>query len=114
MGIPTATQHGLLVLQVRAVIEHAVQAKTFIHYLPLAKSLKCFSGGKQLAQALGSIMEEDQKAGRTLTCALVVSSITGRPGKGFFQKAKDLGYQFTNDNTFWESQCKALEVDIPW
>jgi len=110
MGIPTATQHGLLVLQVRAIIEHAVQTKSFIHYLPLAKSLKCFSGGKQLAEALGSIMEEDCKAGRALTCALVVSSTTGHPGKGFFIKAKALGYQFINYNIFWEQQCQTLGV----
>ncbi len=113
MGIPTATQQGLLVLQVRAIIEHAVQTKSFVNYLPLAKSLKCFSGGRPLAQALGSIMEEDCKAGRPLTCALVVSSTSGAPGQGFFVKAKALGYQFGNFDTFWETQCQALGVAIP-
>lgn len=108
MGIPLATQQGLLVLQIRAVIEHAIQAQTFINYLPLAKSLKLFSGGRQIAQALGSIMEEDHQAGRPLTCALVVSSTSSMPGKGFFDKARLLGYQFVNETNFWTFQCQAL------
>ena len=113
MGIPTATQHGLRVLQVRAIIEHAIQAKTFVNYVALAKSLKLFSGGKQLAEALGDIMDEDHKAGRALTCALVVSSVSGCPGKGFFAKAQSLGHQFTNDQAFWQAQCQALGVPTP-
>lgn len=111
MGIPTATQHGLLVLQVRAIIEHAVQTGTKVHYKPLAKAVKAFCGGKQLALALASIMEEDNKAGRSLTCALVISSVTGKPGDGFFDKARALGYQMPyGEEHFWESQCKALGV----
>ena len=110
MGIPTATRQGLLVMQVRAIIEYALQQGQFVNYLPLAKSLKLFSGGKQLAEALGAILIEDHKAGRPLTCALVVSSTTGRPGKGFFTTARDLGYQFSNEEAFWKKQCQALGV----
>jgi len=110
VSIPTATQQGLLVLQVRAIIEFVLQTKSFVNYLPLAKSLKVFSGGKQIAEALGSIMEEDDRAGRALTCALVISSTSGLPGKGFFDKARSLGYQFTDDRTFWQAQCQALGV----
>jgi hypothetical protein len=110
VSIPTATQQGLLVLQVRAIIEFALQTKSFVNYLPLAKSLKVFSGGRQIAEALGSIMEEDDRAGRALTCALVVSSTSGLPGKGFFDKARALGYQFTDDQAFWLAQRQALGV----
>lgn len=108
MSLPTATQQGLLVLQVRSVIEYAVQSKQLVNYLPLAKSLKLFSGGKQLAEALGTIMEEDHRAGRPLTCALVTSSTSGMPGKGFFDKARALGHQFPDDQVFWQTQCQAL------
>lgn len=111
MSIPTATQHGLLVLQVRAIIEHAVQTQAKVHYNPLAKAVKSFSGGKQLALALAAIMEEDHRAGRPLTCALVVSSVTGKPGGGFFTKARSLGYQMPyGEDRFWRSQCKDLGV----
>lgn len=80
-------------------------------YLPLAKSVKVFSGGKQLAMALADIMEEDDRAGRPLTCALVVSSVRGMPGDGFFTKAVALGYQMPyGEDRFWKSQCQALGV----
>jgi hypothetical protein len=110
MSTPAATKHGLLVLQIRSVIEFAVQAEIRINYLPLAKSLKLFSGSKQIGAALGSIMEEDHTAGRPLTCALVVSSTTGMPGRGFFEKARSLGYQFTDETIFWQDQCQALAL----
>jgi hypothetical protein len=108
MGIPTATRQGLLVLQVRAVIEYAVQTKMFVHYQALSKSVKDFSD-KELAQALASIMEEDNRAGRPFTCALVVG-VRGDPGLGFYTKAKALGCQFSDSHQFWSSQCRALGV----
>jgi hypothetical protein len=113
MGVPSILQHSLLVLQVRAIIEYAVQTGSFVHYVPLAKATKTFSGGKDLALALASIMEEDQKAGRPLTCALVVSSINNHPGDGFFVKARALGYQFKDGETFWKAQCQALGIPLP-
>jgi hypothetical protein len=113
MGVPAILQHSLLVLQVRAIIEYAVQTASFVHYKPLAKAVKTFSGGKELALALADIMDEDHRAGRPLTCALVVSSVSGKPGRGFFDKARALGYQFTNDEAFWETQCQALGVVVP-
>lgn len=111
MNIPPILQHSLLVTQVRAIIEYAANSKTTVNYKPLAQAVKAFSGGKLLAQALGTIMEEDHLAGRPLTCALVVSSVTDRPGKGFFDKARSLGYQMPyGEERFWASQCKALGV----
>ncbi len=113
MGVPAILQHGLLVLQIRAITKYAAHTGNFVHYKPLAQATKTFSGGKELAQALASIMEEDHRAGSPLTCALVISSITNRPGDGFFTKARALGYQFTDDETFWKSQCQALGVQVP-
>ena len=110
MNIPEATQQGLFVLQIRAVLEYAVQSGSFVNYLPLAKSLKIFSANKQIVQALMTLMEEDHKVGRPFICALVVNSTSGLPGKGFFDKAKDLGYQFIDDRLFWKTQCNALGV----
>jgi len=111
MGMPNALQHGLLVVQIRAVIEYAIQTQAVVNYLPLAKSLGVFSGGKQLALALASIMEEDHRDGRPLTCALVISSVKGMPGDGFFVKARSLGYQMPyGEDRFWKSQCQALGV----
>ena len=93
---------------VRAILKYGVTTKTYVNYVPLAKALGLFSGGIKLSAILGEIMEEDHKNGGPLTCAVLVSSQTGMPGSGFFEMAKKLGYQMSNDQAFWESQTRAL------
>jgi len=93
---------------VRAILKYGITTKIYVNYVPLAKSLGLFSGGNCLATILGEIMEEDHKNGGPLMCAVLVGSQTGMPGKGFFEKAKQLGYQVPNDQAFWKSQTQAL------
>ena len=94
-------------LQARSIIEFAVQTEIRVCYTDLSKALKVFSGGNSLPAALFAIMEEDKRAGRALTCALVTTG-TGLPHKGFFDRAKDLGFQFQDEREFWESQVRQL------
>lgn len=71
-----------------------------------------FSGGTDLAETLGEIMKEDHDQGRPLSTALVVSVRTDLPGKGFFEYARNLGYQIPNtpadETSFARAQQQAL------
>ena len=111
--IPAATRQGLMLMQIRAILDYAVHSGEFVHYLPLAKSLHVFSGGKELAIVLGMIMKDDHAAGLPLSCALIRSSVTGMPGKGFFAMARQLGYTYKDEYSFWASHCVALGVQPP-
>ncbi len=99
-------------LQAQAVIRHAVITRTMLTYVPLAQTLKMFSGSTALAEMLGAIMAEDHSHGRPLSCAIVVGVQSGKPGRGFFDMARRLGYQVGNtqqaEEAFWKSQLTAL------
>jgi hypothetical protein len=107
MRLPQATQRGLLVLQIRAIIKFALRAGIMVKYIDLAESLGLFSGGKQLAVALHTIMEEDYELKNPLTTCIILGPF-GLPVDGFFIKAKELGYEFENNEIFWEQQIKQL------
>ena len=56
----------------------------------------------RLPQFLAEISTEEAKAGRGMMTALIVRK-TGdqRPGGGFFQLAKRLGYEVSDPEEFW-------------
>ena len=93
---------------IRAVIKYGITTKTYVNYVPLAKAVGMFSGGSELATILGEVMTEDHAKGGPLSCAVIVGSQTGMPGKGFFDMARSLGYQVPNDQAFWKAQAQAL------
>lgn len=72
-----------------------------ITYKPLGKAIGLFSA--HLSPLLARRMEEDHAAGRSLSCALVVNA-NKMSSAGFFQKARQLGYQFTDEAAFWVQQ----------
>lgn len=93
---------------VRAILKYGITTKTYVNYVPLAKALGLFSGSGVLSSILGEIMEEDHAQGGPLTCSVVIGSRSGLPGKGFFEKARQLGYQVTDEQAFWKAQTQAL------
>ncbi len=60
----------------------------------------------QLRKILEKIMEEDHRAGRPLSTAVMTSPRSGLPDQWFFEKAKSLGYQFDDPMVFWMKQCE--------
>lgn len=65
----------------------------------------------ELGGYLGAISEEETKQGRPMLSAITVTNM-GRPGEGFFGKAKELG-KLTSDlpddwHAFWEAEKKAV------
>lgn len=61
------------------------------NYVPFAKVVKTFSGGSELAEALGETQKVDHAAGAAVRASLVVGVNSGIPGPGYFHMAKSLG-----------------------
>lgn len=112
MDISRVIRQHTLTACVQVVCKHCIITNTKTSYLAIAKATGTFSGGKELAEALGEIMREDVKEGRPLSCSVVVRTDTGRPGKGYFDCARDLGLNCPNDpageEAFWQAQITAL------
>lgn len=108
---------ALLKAKVEAITTHCILQATVTNYVTVAKATGTFSGGKDLAEVLGFIMKDDAKAGRPLSCSVVVRSDTGRPGKGYFVCARDLGLDCPDtpagEEGFWRAQISALKVVAP-
>lgn len=67
--------------------------------------------GKELGHYTGEISEKEAEHGRPMLSAIVVG-VSGKPGGGFFGKAKELG-RFTSDDpaaqdAFWHAEQKAV------
>jgi very-short-patch-repair endonuclease len=103
--------------EVRGIVKVCIARKTLVDYLSIASALGMFSGGSELAQCLGRIMDEDVREKRPLSCAAVVSKNTGLPGKGFFAQARSLklfsGESAAEERAFWEQQARALGIEPP-
>jgi hypothetical protein len=61
------------------------------NYVPVAKVAGTFSGGSELAEALGVGHQADYVAGAAVRASLCVGVNTGVPGPGYFEMAKQLG-----------------------
>lgn len=96
------------------LLTFAEEIKTSTTYVPVAKTLGVFSGGNDLAEALGEIQRIDDKAKRPFRSSLVVSVGTGVPGKGYFHMARSLGHTIgatpADEFLFWKSQMDAMGV----
>ncbi len=62
----------------------------------------------ELTHTLERLMELDVTAGRPLLAARVISRTHPLPARGFFDKARDLGFQFSDDAAFHAAQLTAL------
>jgi hypothetical protein len=57
---------------------------------------------------LGQISTAEEKAGRGLLTAVVVTADEHVPGPGFFKLAKELAFAFDDPITFWADQLKRV------
>lgn len=60
-------------------------------YVPVAQTAGTFSGGSELAEALGVTHSDDFHAGDPVRASLVCGKHTGIPGPGYFTMARQLG-----------------------
>ncbi len=96
------------------VLHYANHLKLLVTYGSLARSLETLPKGGQLAQALALITEDDHRAKRPLSTAVVVSNDREIPGSGFFTQCRSLGYHINRDDdaewTFWKNQLDRMGV----
>ena len=66
--------------------------------------------GKEVGHIVGAISEDEHCAGRPMLSAVVVSSVDGSIGGGFFKLARELGQLGPNDDkdAFLESEREAV------
>lgn len=96
------------------VLYHAFHLKLLVTYGAITSALKVAPNGGQINNALGLITEDDYKNKRPLTTAIVVNSQLGRPGKGFFEQLRRLGYKIQRtdeaEESFWLGELAKMGV----
>jgi hypothetical protein len=69
----------------------------------------------QTGQILGEILEDEINWGRPMLTALVVGSVDGMPGPGFFNLAREFGKLHDDsedaEHDFWEQEKKAVYAE---
>jgi len=82
-----------------------------IAYSELVKGIHTFSlepHDIRLFDLIGEISTEESAAGRGMLSALVVTIGENKPGAGFFELAKQLGYDVKDQDTFWDAEVKRV------
>jgi hypothetical protein len=86
-------------------------------YVPVAKVAGTFSGGAELAQALGGTQKIDHAASAPVRASLVVGVNSGVPGPGYYEMAVQLGALKPNATdaekfAYFKAQRDALGVPL--
>jgi hypothetical protein len=100
LGAVEDLEISLRAAQIYGYLKLAQKQKRLVSYLDLAVAFKLFSGGADLAKALGHLMEE--AGDETEIYSAIVTRYQGGvilgPGAGFYAKAKSLGYDLGSAN----------------
>lgn len=102
----TAKDEGKEVLRVCACARQMIPYSTFVQRI---SAITIEAHDPRLAHFLEEITSEENAAGRGMLTALVVHK-TGdlQPGPGFFELARNLGYQFSDIEKFWIQEVKRV------
>ena len=98
--------------EARQVMTDVARRKGTISYSDLVyriKRLPLDPHGPHLAHMLGEISSEENDEGRGLLTVVVVHK-TGdmKPGHGFFELARSLGYDTADEDEFWIKQLRKV------
>jgi hypothetical protein len=94
----------------------AARYRGTITYQEVAEAMGITPTGGHMAKEVGriadEISEDEHRAGRPMLSAILVHKGDGKPGKGFFDLAKDLG-KLQEDSgemkhRFWEEEKRAI------
>jgi hypothetical protein len=98
---------------VRGVLDALVHDRVLATYGYLAEHVGRHPHSAALWSILGKLVEEDAKAGNPLRSSLIVNVNTDKPGKQYYEKARDVGLPVGDDEqAFWESQLEALKLPV--
>jgi len=100
--------------QIRGKIVETAQGRGTINYEEVGKlgnlSMANPDHRNQLANMLDDINREEDKKGGPMLSVVVVKKDSRRPGKGFFELARELGRQApdVDDETFFVTELKRV------
>ena len=65
--------------------------------------------GKVVGEVVGLVSQNELEQGRPMMSAIVVG-VSGKPGKGFFDWARELGVlsEGEDEETFWRDECEKV------
>ena len=91
---------------------NAAQHKGYCTYQEIAQAVGLPTSGNymsvEIGGLIGAISENEVKLGRPMLSAIVIG-VSGKPGEGFFDWARNLGvFQGTDEEAFWNEECKKL------
>ena len=97
--------------EARQAMIAVAKAQTTICYSDLVQeitSIKFQAHDFTLFHLLGQASTEESQAGRGMLTAVVVRIEDGRPGEGFFDLARELGYDSSDRDDFWVSELNKV------
>lgn len=97
----------------KVFLAECARAKKMVSYIDFMHRISSVSfetpHDARLPQFLAEISTEEAKAGRGMMTALVVrKSGDRRPGRGFFELARRLGYDVSDPEKFWIEQVNRV------
>jgi hypothetical protein len=98
--------------EAQAVLEEIAKGKSKpIFYSELNRKIRSIvfePNGHDFHGLLGQLSEESDADGRGMISALVVHKEDGRPGRGFFSFAKDLGRDISDQERCWSDELNRV------
>lgn len=98
--------------EARSILIRTAKAETTIAYSELAEQVQAIPLEPHSAAMdgiLGDLSEEEDTYGRRMISVVVVHKEGDkRPGKGFFDLAKELGYDVSDRELLWVQQLKKV------
>lgn len=95
---------------VRAIEAQAKREST-ITYVDLTRRIQAIAFSPTdyaFHSLLSEVSKDEDSAGRGLLSALVVRKEDGLPGQGFFDLARELGRDFTDETRFWTDELRVV------
>ena len=83
---------------------------TYSDFVQRITAVRMDAHSHRLRIMMGELSTAEREAGRPLITALIVHKDDLRPGQGFFQLARDLGYVVTDETAFWIDQLNQLKA----
>ena len=96
-----------------SIMINAAQHQGFCTYQEIARAINLPLSGNymqdQISELIGCVSQNEVDLGRPMLSSIVVG-VSGKPGKGYFNFAKELNHlQETEDPiTFWQSECQKV------
>ena len=97
--------------EARRAMINAARNETTIYYSDLVQDIEAIDFEPhdfRLFHLLGQVSSEESKQGRGMLTAVVVKLEDGIPGQGFFDLARDLGYDSSDQDGFWVSELRKV------